>query len=248
MITKVTIEDPKKSPVHHHYKVDTLKEGTEITFTHGVNVIVGKNGCGKTTLLDIIRKIMLVKYETPGYGMFGNNMLDIDRDITGVHVYADYKKATFNYCPVEKQNDSPGTGEELAHLVNSRCLSCGEGNIESLGHLFDVAFGGKVSIYFDYQSEKIKRLWPNYAKYVEEHTVDCDDCWTFILDEPDKNLDIENINTIYNILKMRKKQTQIIAVLHNPVVIYKLMKHKYVNFIELTPGYLESVRQLFNNL
>lgn len=35
-----------------------------------------------------------------------------------------------------------------------------------------------------------------------------------------------------------KPQTQIIAIIHNPALIYKLSKLDCVNFIEMTEGYL----------
>ena len=45
--------------------------------------------------------------------------------------------------------------------------------------------------------------------------------------------------------------TQLITVIHNPVLIYKLSKVKgknKVNFIELTDGYLNDIKNVFENL
>ena len=42
--------------------------------------------------------------------------------------------------------------------------------------------------------------------------------------------------------------TQLICVIHNPILIYKLSKLKYINFIELTEGYLEEIKDIFNKL
>lgn len=65
-------------------------------------------------------------------------------------------------------------------------------------------------------------------------------------DEPDRNLDIDNIMQIYNVLSFHKPQTQIIAIVHNPALIYKLSKLDCVNFIETTEGYLKDITNFIN--
>ena len=42
--------------------------------------------------------------------------------------------------------------------------------------------------------------------------------------------------------------TQLICVIHNPILIYKLSKLDYINFIELTEGYLNEIKEVFNKL
>ena len=69
-----------------------------------------------------------------------------------------------------------------------------------------------------------------------------------MLDEPDRNLDISNIESIYAILSYERKDTQLIAVIHNPILIYKLSKLNYVNFIELKKGYLNEIKKVIEEL
>ena len=45
-----------------------------------------------------------------------------------------------------------------------------------------------------------------------------------------------------------KLMTQLICVIHNPILIYKLSKLEHINFIELTDGYLEEIKDVFNKL
>ena len=45
-----------------------------------------------------------------------------------------------------------------------------------------------------------------------------------------------------------KLMTQLICVIHNPILIYKLSKLEHINFIELTEGYLEEIKDVFNKL
>lgn len=67
-----------------------------------------------------------------------------------------------------------------------------------------------------------------------------------IFKEPDRNLDIDNIMDLYKVLSFHKPQTQIIAVIHNPALIYKLSKLDCVNFIEMTKGYLKKITGFMN--
>lgn len=71
--------------------------------------------------------------------------------------------------------------------------------------------------------------------------------YTVLMDEPDRNLDIKNIMQVYEILSFHKPQTQIIAVVHNPALIYKLSKLDCVYFVEMTKGYLKKVIDFVNN-
>lgn len=52
---------------------------------------------------------------------------------------------------------------------------------------------------------------------------------------------------ILEMLLMLKPQTQIIAIVHNPVLIYKLSKLDCVNFIEMTEGYLNKTCTFVSN-
>ena len=68
------------------------------------------------------------------------------------------------------------------------------------------------------------------------------------MDEPDRNLDIENIGHIKSVLDFHKPHTQIIAVVHNPLLICALSKNPEVNFIEMTRGYVKNIRKMVKEL
>ena len=72
--------------------------------------------------------------------------------------------------------------------------------------------------------------------------------YTFLLDEVDRSLDITNIETMYKLMSYQKETTQLISVIHNPILIYKLSKLDYINFIEMSEGYLDSIKKVFSNL
>lgn len=95
-------------------------------------------------------------------------------------------------------------------------------------------------------NKKIKDL----EEYYKRNTIKIEGEYQFtvLLDEPDRNLDIENINSIYNILSYKKPNVQIIAIIHNPILIYKLSKHKDINFIELKRGYINKIQNIIETI
>ena len=65
--------------------------------------------------------------------------------------------------------------------------------------------------------------------------------FTVLMDEPDRNLDIDNVQQIFEILSNQKENGQMIVSIHNPLLIYSLSKLENVNIIELTKGYKDNV-------
>ena len=142
MISIVKITDKDNLPCRYASRLDAFSNGREYVFRPGVNIIVGNNGCGKTTLIRMI--------------------------------------AYFMFCDSSMKSQIP-----------------------------DESY-----------------------KYPD------------ILDEPDRNLDIDNIESLINILSFHKERTQLITVIHNPLVIWRLSDNKSVNFVEMTEGYVEKVRNV----
>ena len=99
----------------------------------------------------------------------------------------------------------------------------------------------------DYWKERFTNLLKYYKSNSFISTPD-EFAFTFLIDEPDKNLDISNIGELYDALSYQKEMTQLICVIHNPILIYKLSKLKHINIIELTDGYLDEIKDVFNKL
>ena len=130
--------------------------------------------------------------------------------------------------------------------------STGEGVNIALNALFEYIFSSKAKLKFDYR-EQFREFWHSYIDYCDAHRLlkeECPDEWTLLLDEPDRNLDIQNINQVMSVLTFHKEQTQVIAVVHNPLIIYSLSQKSEspINWIELTPGYVEKVRRIVKSL
>lgn len=259
MVYKVVIKDNKKSPVYYLSKLDNFQNGKEYIFKPGVNIIVGENGCGKTTLMKLIQSYLLIGQqqceEKNVTKLFESYKLEDAEMPDGVDVYADYTTNIFRMAHPEEYKGELGIGlqsfENFGTLSVLNHSSTGEGVTTAINNLWNLMFSGKASLSFPKLSGWYKEKYATYIDYVKKHRIkptEEEKEITVLMDEPDRNLDIENINQIKGILSFHKEQTQIIAVIHNPLLIYNLSKKKDINIIEMTEGYVHKVNQLVRNL
>ncbi len=247
MVTKVVIRDNTKSPLTYLPDLDAFRNGKEYRFDSGVNIIVGENGCGKTTLMNLIRKYLCVDYTECYRGDFNCNINALfrtfhnDKMLDGVDVYADYVRNTFrlSHAGEKAQNQALKTFEEFGSFADQINASTGEGVLVAINYLFGYIFGKEAKLTFDYG--QFREVYPLYVDYVEKHRVEFADEWTILMDEPDRNLSLNNLRSIKSVLSFHKPQTQIIAVIHNPLLICALSKKRAVNFIEMTDGYVDKI-------
>lgn len=137
---------------------------------------------------------------------------------------------------------------EIAKVINAHWKSCP--NLSRDNNQDGYAFPIQELAEFKKKSNEFwaKRI-DNLLKYYKDNHVvlmEKDFEYTILMDEPDRNLDIDNIMDLYNVLSFHKPQTQIIAVIHNPALIYKLSRLDCVNFIEMTKGYLKKITGFMN--
>jgi hypothetical protein len=268
MVYRIRINDNTASPCS--WLPDVFDNGAEFKFEPGINIIIGENGCGKSTLLKLIQRYAWIK----GYEASTDNIHSRPRDYSGkfpggVDVFADYQKTIFRFVHPDEFKEDCGEGSfgmrsfqdfgALNLVLNS---STGEGVIVLLNRFLQHIFSEEANPKIDYLSAIDKELqffkdrggpaesidlYNAVRQYFCEHHTPSDE-WTILLDEPDRNLSISSLDNILPILNERKENTQIIAVIHNPLLIYKLAKDPDINFIEVTSGYKQMIIDTINNL
>lgn len=219
-----------------------------------MNVIVGKNGSGKSTLLNMISKYMLCEKkmcsELPSEALYFPDIFDDDKVLDGISIKSDYIGKVFHLLQQTemRKDDILDNINNLSLYMNGASRSSGEKNLHAMNSLFDFVFN-QDEYAFPIQKlmefkKKSNEFWANRIDnllkyYKDNHVVlmEKDFEYTILMDEPDRNLDIDNIMDLYKVLSFHKPQTQIIAVIHNPALIYKLSKLDCVNFIEMTKGF-----------
>lgn len=255
MIKSIKITDPKKLPFNYAEKV--FKKGQVFKFKPGINIIVGENGCGKSTLIKIAKAYLLCTNGIESNESRINELFDYwtNTEISdGAEVKADYELKAFSLRTVAEMDED----EKLSSFTNfgltymSNTSSDGEKILQSVVHLLNRIFTKDKDNKFPIKEinnikENSNDVWKKYAElyleYVEKNKIeDKFKEYTIFMDEPDKNLSIKNIEDLLPILSEHKEHGQIIAVVHNPVLIYALSKNKDVNFIEMTKNYVEEVK------
>ena len=271
MIESVTIRDARNAPFQHTVDIPALETGTEIKFQPGINIIVGANGCGKSTLLNTIATYLLCEksIKTPtGRNTIGESLKSLhlwndmrdgkDAFLDGVDVRHDYRGVLFQL----RNGYEMDTNESMVSFTNFQTafakgnLSMGQNTKFSLHQLFETMFAEEGIEYLTFPLKELKELsnsvndvWKarieQLLKYYERNQIqdvtEENFSYTVLMDEPDRNLDIDNIDEVVSVLSTPKEMTQIIAAVHNPLVIGQLSKKNYINFIEMTPDYVSKV-------
>lgn len=258
MIKSIKITDPKKLPFKYAEKV--FKKGQTFKFKPGINIIVGENGCGKSTLIKIAKTYLLCNNGIESNESRINELFDYwtNTEISdGAEVKADYTLKAFSLRTVAEMDES----EKLGSFANfgltylSKNSSDGEKILQSVIHLLNRIFDKDNDNKFPIKGinnikENSNEVWRRYAElyleYIEKNKIEDKDEfkeYTIFMDEPDKNLSIKNIEDILPVISEHKEHGQIIAVVHNPILIYHLSKNKDINFIEMSKNYIDNVRE-----
>lgn len=258
MIRKIKFKDLEKLPLNCKYIKNTniFKNDQEIEFSEGLNLIIGKNGCGKSTLINIIGSYLmcntLMRSKVSSIEL--SNIINYDSDfnyfiLDGVDVEADYRVSTFKI--IDKAEGNPLNGENVpeSFIINSEIShkSRGESNLSRLGVLSSMMYNPKLHRFdvSEYENNDKFKLFSDYIK--RNNYIPKTPRFTLLLDEPDNNLDMYEIDKLGNDLIEGSETSQILAVVHNPALIYKLSQYD-INIIEMSEGYMDFINEYFNKI
>lgn len=234
-----------------------LEEGIE--FTPGINILIGENGCGKSTVMNVIRSANRIEHSfipTPDYLRI-TTITELNELFDSFEVIGDYRLPVFNLYRMFEDKELVGsTGTVMDSFDNAKLFisgreeSKGQNVMGDINQLMDWMFNRSSECYpvlhyikqyeeEGFHKEEVEKLITSFQR----NSLKSEDIFTILMDEPDQGLDIGNLEEIYGMVSYDKPQTQLIAVIHNPVLIYKLSKLDYVNIIEMSKDYLNKVKQ-----
>lgn len=272
MIKSITLHlDPdKKFP--YWTQIPKL-QGFHADFTKGFNILCGYNGCGKTSLLRIMRSLTFCEgnhYSKVDTGTFASMHIH-DRIDHGYYSSADlvndWNKSCFNVRTADQlKTDKFDDGiENFGQFMNNERMSSGMSTLHSIMHTLNMIKNNKsadgdnvkdfniqvmqanIGSHGRYTLEEATGKLTAVKEYNQSHHVDTDG-YTLFMDEPDRSLDVIGCDMLFNWMKYdpdKPYNNSYIAVLHNMSLIYRLRKHSgdHINWIELTPGYLDNVER-----
>jgi len=232
-------------------KVAALKKSPKIEFTDGLNILWGKNGSGKSTVLKAISKSFYseqggtsVVTETAiykGFSGFSKCLsagYEFEHDGQAVSSFDSTKKYGVNYNELDY--------DFMKLAMNSVAFkgSSGESVLNTYANLFSEKPDGKIK--WEVSRESVNDLWVKKLDQLEEvfkPNIEVGNK-TILMDEPDRSLDWDMASNFWNGIELVKNFQFIIAT-HNPLVF----KLKNANFIEFTENrYLAFCKDLFKEI
>lgn len=249
MISKLIVQDAKLAVLPWWEKVEALKGLSEIRFKEGLNVLWGRNGAGKSTVLTTLAKLAHC-------------------DQGGVSVITQTSVGDFFSF-----DESPKFGIVLEHDAQAvQCVNASRtygiigGSFDydfmeaAMGSIYTKGSSGQVQLHWIGAKLKDRQNWPDVKWKMQESSVNS--TWkkrlkqirknqftaqippgprTILFDEPDRSLDLDAQYMLWKVLpRMASEGYQFIVATHSIFARDISGAH----YIELSPGYLDMCRKL----
>jgi len=250
MIEKITITDPNDLIIYWWNDVKTLKNKKIFTFKPGINIIVGKNASGKSTLLKLIARHFHceqggISYLTnPSiYEIFG---FDEKKIYKGYEITHDGQPVGY-HSPEKEIGIYSGTFDDdfmddgIKSLL-TRQVSQGQKTISNISNITK-KLSATNEIKCSMNKNRVNDLWvkkiDNAYELLNRGKTLKPSQKTLLLDEPERSLDLENELGFFSILEKIKDKYQIIIATHSPFAFFISDAH----YIEITRGYHNLIKK-----
>lgn len=268
MIKSVTIKKGERGLFTNKLYIKGGKPRT-FEFTDGVNVITGRNGCGKSVLLNTIKTLCGIG-KNATHAVF-IEPFQINKSLLGEERYTyseyynrelenkGYPKATLDWDGNITHHLTPEwfNPKNLWNVLDNPFPNKGQqlfGTGEVLGGIIGQHSSGEGGIFLLMKLLKLITEYPRYDKsgmndrWVE--AIEIYDNWvdsmpkdgkpTLLIDELDDRLDLDNQKTYWEYINHLTKVWQVIVVSHS----YFAFKQENVNHIPLSKSYFNKVKKL----
>jgi predicted ATP-binding protein involved in virulence len=174
MIQKIEIDfsQIKKNPTFYYVAERIPNFPKIINFEKHTNLLIGENGVGKTTIIEMIRNAAFCEKtfkSTINQGLLNLQLERTEDKLIGIDIYGDWQRTVFNLRTVDllEEHDSLSSVENFQQAVARKHLSRGEALTYSIKKLLETMFDQKSSNKFLYEKFEI----PALQKYYKKHSV-----------------------------------------------------------------------------
>lgn len=254
MIRSFTIHDPQGTHIKWFGEVDTLKQPRTFEFKPGLNILWGKNGSGKTTVIKAMARLLhceqsgdpvVTKHSVSELGerfRFGNEKpfeslktaMTLDHDGQGCRYFDPSNTVGLQFGGTSFDYDFMDMGMRNTMFKGSA------GQTTSMR--FDKLIGQVLKrqhpeLEWRVDRERANDVWREKLDVIEHFLQGSGDKGppTIFLDEPTRSLDIPYQLRLWKFIRCYQGLVQFIVASHS---LFALMIPE-ANYIEMTKGYLE---------
>jgi hypothetical protein len=263
MIHALDIRDPKQTPIEWLPKVEALAKPRRFDFKPGLNILWGRNGSGKTTVIRLMT--MLLHCGQGGKPVVTQTSLD---ELCGGRMHRLHGKDIDLKSAITFEHDGQGVRHfDPSHAVgllgggaafDDEFFSAGVMNTmfkgsagQTTGFRFDELLNSimrnKVpKVEWTVHKDRVNDLWQARLELAEHFLKGTSDKGppTVLLDEPERSYDLNTQVGCWRMLRAYAPTTQFIVASHSLFAL----KIPEANYIEMSPGYLSGSIQALNVL